>query len=107
VTSQAIRRLTQAGSRFDTPIARIYYAPAEADSPGLACVVGKKVHAHAVVRHRYQRLLRECLHALTSNLPSYDMVVVAKPAILRVKKRSELQQILEPYFEKLSANNVV
>lgn len=87
-----------------TPALRMYYVESREAKVQLACIVGKKVHPRAVTRHRYQRLLREAAGRFLKVNPRYDMVVVAKPEILRVKKLGELQVNLEPYFEKLKAN---
>lgn len=94
----------RSGQRLETPFVSIYAARSKA--PEVACVVGKRVHAHAVVRHRYQRLLREAARALTAQLPTpHDMVWVAKPEILRVQKLQELYQSLAPYLEQLTSNS--
>lgn len=92
----------RSGQRLETPFVSIYATPSSKE-PEVACVVGKRVHAHAVIRHRYQRLLREAARSLTAQLPTpHDMVWVAKPEILTIKKLSELEQSLKPYLNEIS-----
>lgn len=102
MTSLEIKDIIQCGQRFELPALRLYVHPNRFLPPKTACIVGKKVHRSAVVRHRYQRLLREAVRAAICSGVKYDMVVVAKPEILTLKKLSELQNVLKPCFENLT-----
>lgn len=90
------------GTHYETPSVTLVARPAALKFSQAACVVGKKVHASSVVRHRYQRLLRAAAQAAANKTFAYDMVIIAKPAILKIKKLDELQKELEPFFSKLS-----
>lgn len=93
----------RAGRRVETPCLRLYVAPTSPGvKPAVACIVGKRVHRHATVRHRYQRLMRVAARAVIAHLASpRDMVWVAKPEIITVKKLSELEQSLKPYLDDI------
>lgn len=92
MTSLRIQSILRSGHRRDTPSVAVTTAPPIGATPQIACIVGKKVHASAVIRHRYQRLLRAVGRALVRAGLKYDMVMVAKPAILNLKKMDELQR---------------
>lgn len=92
--------MIQKGQRLELPQLRIYWRHAT-PTPQVACIVGKKVHRLATVRHRYQRLLREAARSLIRSGLEYDMVMVAKPEILTLKKLSQLQDVLKPHFQNL------
>lgn len=79
------------GRKIRTPYALIYVRPARESR--MACVVGKKVHALAVGRHRLQRQLRESVRqAIPSLSASYDIVVVALPAAAKLESYTVLRQ---------------
>lgn len=107
MTDRQIRHVIHSGEVYDTPHVRLHVSPAQSpDSPQVACVVGKRVHAHATVRHRYQRLMREVARrAFPQPANPYDMVWVAKPQILHVGDVSELEQSLAPYLQQLITNS--
>lgn len=101
MTSRQIQSLLRTGEHYETPSTSLVVRPADRKFSQTACVVGKKVHASSVIRHRYQRLLRAAAQAVIKNHLAYDMVIIAKPAILKIKKLDELKKELEPLFEKL------
>lgn len=83
----------------DTPYLRIGVAAPPAPP---VFIVSKKIHKHAVVRHRYQRLMREVFRVLPPAITEkYAMVWVAKPEILTVKKLPELKASLAAYLAQL------
>ena len=69
----------------------IYVLKNNKDNHRIACVVGKKVSKSSVVRHRYQRWLREALKSLKSEIivPS-DIVVIALPSIAKALKLQDV-----------------
>ncbi len=83
----------------------MYISPRTAAPTRIACVVGMRVHAQAVQRHRYQRWLRVLAREVTVPSPGgrwYDMVWVAQPAIKRFTTLALLRQALlahlTPFF---------
>lgn len=94
--SADIERVTRTGVRTQTPIGAVYIlTPSPAGRTRIACVVGKRVHSSAVVRHATQRKLRHACRALP-NTPHgpYDMVVVASTAGIRTMNQKEIIDIL-------------
>lgn len=93
--SADIVAVVRTGMKIETPYVRVYSLPGK-DAVRIACVVGKKVHAKAHVRHRYQRWLRAWISEL---LPSVsvptDIVLVAKPAITSVTTMAILKDSLQ------------
>lgn len=92
-----------AGRRIETPFVRMHIAAATTSHrPEIACIVGKRVHRHATIRHRYQRLMRVAARTVIARFNSpHDMVWVAKPEITTVKKLPELEQSLKPYLDDI------
>ncbi|MBI4022211.1 MAG: ribonuclease P protein component [Candidatus Andersenbacteria bacterium] len=75
-------------------IIRLLPRPAGNDSRA-ACIVTKRVHASAVRRHKYQRLLRAALRELLPRLPQpYDIVVTATPSMNQLTHSRPLQAAL-------------
>ncbi|MEK7556502.1 MAG: ribonuclease P protein component [Patescibacteria group bacterium] len=105
MNSLKVRYILRHGHALKSPVASLHYFPRQAAVGEVACIVGRKVHSQAVSRHRYQRLLREAARRFLKANPDYDMVVVAKPEILRVKNLTELQKILQPHLDKLVPNS--
>lgn len=103
MTSQRIRIVLRSGQRFETPSTTLVVVSTPSPSGEVACVVGKKVHKSAVVRHRYQRLMRAALAEVPKKKPAYDMVVMAKPTILSLQKLSELERELKSHLTRLLA----
>ncbi len=101
--SSNIRDAIRRGKVYRTPYVRIYaYAAHTQVHSRVACIVGRRIHASAVVRHRFQRMLREAARAAIATLPHpYDMVWVAKPEIVRVRSLPELRESLRYTIEKL------
>lgn len=104
VSSQEIVATVRRGRKIRTPQAIIYIL-LRPDQPGvrISCIVGKKVHAGAVQRHRYQRWLREAMRPLAAskNLLA-DIVVTALPAIKDIESLAELKDYLSPYLKDLA-----
>lgn len=105
MTSQTIKRVLREGDSIPARGLRLYYRRKAAASAELACIVSKKVHPHATVRHRYQRVLREVGRRLLEEHPGYDMVIVATPEILQLKKLPDLERSLEPFVKNLIPNS--
>ncbi len=79
------------GRRLRTPYLVMYVLRSTAGSSRVACVVGKKVHRTAVVRHRIQRQMREIAQQTIPSLSrSHDMVWVALPSAASVKTKARL-----------------
>lgn len=90
-----ILKVLRHGQRQDHQAATIYTSKSDQTLSRAACIVGKKVSPSAVVRHRYQRWLRELAAEMmkTSQKP-VDVVLVAKPAILQSKSLADLKQAI-------------
>lgn len=79
------------GLRVQTEHAVIYGAPSPSGAIRFACIVGKKVHKGAVVRHRIQRRLREaCKASMVAISGAYDIVVIAKKQHIQLMDMQEL-----------------
>lgn len=98
---QAVVRSQQC---ITTPWVRLCYKTNSTQSATrFACVVGKKVHRLATVRHRHQRWLREVAQALIVVFPTpHDVVIVAQPSITtlvtpqqRAAAHTQLHQLLD------------
>lgn len=78
-----IKEVVRLGEVIPTSWVRLHLLPRPVGMPSrVACVVGKKVHVLATVRHHYQRWLRELARTLIPVLPRpYDIVLVAQPSI--------------------------
>ena len=103
--SQDIVATIKHGRVVRTPYVQIY-ACQQPDSTKvrLACVVSKRVSASAVVRHRYQRLLRAAARQLIPDLQSRwqgNIVLIALPTITTVRKTAELVESLTPYLAQV------
>ncbi len=85
-SEEEIRAVLRRGVCVSTAGVRICARPATGKSGRTAIVVGKKVDKRAVVRHRYQRWLRELVRehlASPEGLVQYDMVWLAQPSIVK------------------------
>lgn len=105
MNSQRVRVILREGERFETPSLTLVVVSTPGSSGQVACVVGKKVHKSAVVRHRYQRLMRAALAEVLKKKPAYDMVVMAKPTILSFSKLADLQRELDSLLNKFLPNS--
>ncbi len=102
---QDVLAVIQRGRLYRTKYLNIYRL-GRADQAGtrLACVVGKKVHQSAVRRHQVQRWLREIARGTIQGMQdSVDMVWVAKPSIVRITSKTELEQALSGDLKKILA----
>ena len=69
-----------------------------------ACVVGKKVSLSAVVRHKYQRWLREAVFneiIKPKLLNGSKLVLVAQPSIKKVTSLTELTTSLRSLLSRM------
>lgn len=78
-----IKRVVTIGARTRTNIASVYIAPSKVDALRFACVVGKRVHKSAVVRHSIQRKIRAACKLLDINRVGLDVVIVATTPEIR------------------------
>lgn len=98
---QDIVRVVRLGKKIITPYIIIHAVPAAPDQAGsrVACVVGKKVNALAVKRHKYQRWVRSLAAQTIPGLSSaYDMVWVARPTINEATSLADVKQSLQGRF---------
>lgn len=95
--SQDIVTTLRQGKAVATPYVRAHLYQSTRSGPArVACIVGKKVHASAVQRHRYQRWLRECAKALYPSLETgSDLVLVGQPQLVAVESLKDLLQSLD------------
>lgn len=108
LASQEIKGIIRQGRRISSPFANLYAIPrAPGQSSRFAFIVSKKVHPHASVRHRYQRLLRYCARQLLAQLDKtpYDIVWVAKPNLIAISNSHALYDKLEPHLSSLYDSN--
>lgn len=99
-----IKQTISRGQVLHTPYVRVHLnaSPASTSASRLACVVSKKISQSAVHRHHYQRWLREAVRPLVTPLaPNILLVLIAKPAILKVKTLAQLQAALLPPLKKV------
>lgn len=91
------------GKRLDTPYVLLHSLQRNrATTSRFTCIVSKKVHTSATKRHTYQRWLRASAQAIMPRLGKpLDMVWLAKPEIVTIKKASVLQNSLQPYIDQL------
>ncbi len=90
-SSQDIERVMKTGARVQTEHAVIYSAPSPSGTFRCACIVGKKVHKSAVIRHRIQRRLREaCKESMVAISSAYDIVVIAKKQHIQLMDMQEI-----------------
>lgn len=103
--SQDIQTTIKHGRSLRTPYVHMYFqSQPNAQNIRLACVVSKRVSASAVVRHRYQRLLRAAARQLLPQLEARwqgDIVLVALPSITAIKSTAELVESLTPYMAQV------
>jgi ribonuclease P protein component len=98
-----IMAVIRRGRKIATPHVLLYVCKNhERTSSRVACIVGKRVDASAVRRHRIQRWMREIARETISSLPqTLDMVWLALPSAREIRHKSELQESLAPHFQKL------
>src|SRR5258708_4795019 len=82
--SVEIMRVLRSGTKTRLPYCTLYVRPTDAPySVRIACVVGKKVHKSAVVRHAIQRRVRAACRAITTSIPvSCDVVIVVLDSVV-------------------------
>lgn len=95
------------GKKIATRYVHIYVLTRDDDTglpSRIGCIVGKKVHASATVRHRVQRQLREIARGILPSLTrSYDMAWVAQPGIINAGSQQELQDHILHYLKRYIA----
>ncbi len=103
-SSRDIERVIKSGVRIPTEHTVLYGLPASSGASRVACVVGKKVHKSAVIRHRIQRRLRAaCREALLTISGAYDIVVIARGGQLQLMDMKEIVYEITEGFRKLSS----
>jgi ribonuclease P protein component len=98
-----ILRVLRTGRVVKNPYLRLHFQVLpEQPFPRFACVVGKKVHRHAVKRHRYQRWLRHLVrqHAPTSF--TGDAILIGLPPLATVKTYQGLERLTSPLLKSLT-----
>lgn len=101
-----IQLVVRSGQLLRTPWVKIYYLT-KPNQPAsrVACVVGKKVHTRAIIRHHYQRWLRAISRSLLGVFSTpHDIVLVAQPAvtaITTIAERSAAQGHIRQLLDKV------
>ena len=93
----------KSGQVIPTPHITFYRRPPSNDNdrlPKPVIIVSKKINLSAVVRHKYQRWIRELMKQIP-NLPPHNYVLIAKPTINQVTSLSQLIDSIEPKLEEL------
>jgi len=72
----------------------------ETKQPKPTIIISKKVSSSAVVRHKYQRWIKEYIRSIP-NLPLANYVLIAKPSIRQVTSLNQLIDSLEPKLNTL------
>ncbi len=104
MTRRDVRETLRLGRRQTSRFLVIYAKHNQESIKGcLACVVSKKVSKLAVVRHYYQRRMREIARSLEKQLVSHvNLVLVARPAITQIESwrdlKVEIKQPLERFL---------
>ncbi|MEO6077419.1 MAG: ribonuclease P protein component [Candidatus Andersenbacteria bacterium] len=81
--SVEITQALRSGGRVRLPLFDIFVAPSTASVIRVACVVGKRAHAHAVQRHAIARRLRAACARVVVCIPgSYNVVIVGKSSVV-------------------------
>lgn len=70
----------------------------------LGLAIATKVAGNAPRRNRLKRWVRECFRRYQPRLPNVDVVVIAKPAVLR-HNRAFVQQSLDQNFHRMTQLN--
>lgn len=73
--------------------------------PRLGLAVSKKVDKRAVIRNSIKRTIRESFRLHQNQLDSWDLVVVAKPAIKNLTPR-QLSELLDSVWDKIEVKCV-
>lgn len=83
-----ISSVFKSGQKLRTPHTVIYYlARPAAPYSRAACIVSRKVHRAATMRHRYQRWFRHIVKSLIKEAPGVvDVIIVALPSLARVSE---------------------
>ena len=92
------------GARVQTEHVVIYSAPSLSGTFRCACIVGKKVHKSAVIRHRIQRRLREaCKQCMVAISGAYDIVVIAKKQHIQLMDMQEIIHEIKGGIQKTTS----
>jgi ribonuclease P protein component len=81
--SLEINQALRSGGRVRLPLFDIFITPSPTDTVRVACVVGKRAHAHAVQRHAIARRLRAaCARVVASVSSPCNVVIVGKSSVV-------------------------
>lgn len=99
---QDILGTIRTGQKLRSPYLDVYYRPGDRVTR-IACVVGKRVHASAVVRHRLQRRMRASAREWIATLPQpYDIVWVAQAELTQLSTSRDLTLHLQSLLKTLT-----
>lgn len=94
-SSQDIKNTLRLGRCFEAPYARVCFKVSSQVHSRVACIVGRAVSKSSVIRHRYQRWLREASrNFFTASSRPYDIVLVARPGITHLPSLAALKEDL-------------
>lgn len=80
-------RVFRSGRRRGNPCFTVVVAPGAGSSARLGLAVSRKVSRSAVQRNRIKRLVRESFRKLGTELPTVDIVVMARPGAAQCDNR--------------------
>lgn len=100
-----IQVVVKQGRRARGRFVLIYTQKAIGTGSRIACVVGKKVSPSSVIRHKYQRWLREAirLHLSEIRQPS-DMVIVGLPSLRNTLQYQDVASDVAATLKKIYAH---
>ena len=94
--------LRAGAQRLSTRHFRLEYHANSTGTPRLGMAVSRRVSKHAVVRNRIRRLIRESYRLQRSQLPAFDLLLIARTSAAE-QTNSILRADLQPLWHKLAA----
>ncbi|MBN1451448.1 MAG: ribonuclease P protein component [Anaerolineales bacterium] len=92
--STDFKRVRRTGKSYAHPFVVLVVQASEAPRVRVGVTVGRSVGG-AVQRNRAKRLLREAIRPLLPDLlPGWDLILIARPALLPSKTLQEIRQVL-------------